>query len=149
MSQGFERVHSPNRGLATAAFCCGLVGLLAAFVALAFFLMALFEPQEAARIPQEQMARSALAMLLNIMMVSCGVLAVVFGAVASSRAKKGGAKPFARGRIGLYLGVLALAIFAFLLIFNFVQIFISMDEISKEFRDRRFALSLRLPVLSL
>jgi uncharacterized membrane protein len=144
MAQGFERLQSRGGGLATASFSCGIIGLVGAIVALVLFLISMFAPAEAARIPQEQMARSLLSMMFNIVTLCCGVIAVVLGAVATSRAKRQGAKPFARGRFGFYFGILALAVFFAMLVIGFVSFLLSIDEFTREYRDRRFALSIPL-----
>jgi len=85
------------------------------------------------------MARSALLMLINILMMTCGILAVVFGALSSSRAKRTGNRPLARGRLGFYLGILTLMVFVAIIVINFINFFLSIGEFSREYRDRRFA----------
>ena len=139
MSTGFERVRPVGKGLANAALYCGLVGLVCAIAAGIIFTLSSLNPEEETLQPRELMARSAFSMLLYILMLTCGVLAVVLGALASSRAKRVGSKPLTRGRLGFYIGLLTLIVFVAIIVINFINFFLSIGELSREYRDRRFA----------
>ena len=134
----FHRVSGD--GMATAAFFCGLAGIVLAAAAGVWVLFEANQVQpEEGRPHGEMVLMSLAANILGIATLCCGVLGIVFGAMSTSRARKAGEKPLARGRLGLYLGIAALALLLVIFIYSVLSFWMSFGGKGGHMWDRRYA----------
>lgn len=142
MSAPTERER--GSGLGAAAMACGLAGVICGVSTLAWTA---FTPMDLGAAPTEPRAGLVLFLiysLLTLTALSCGVMGIVFGAMAGSRNKKRGLKPAVSGRLGLILGIIAVAMPPLTLAFRMVQLLFFIGDRVRSGGRRRFALLLAL-----
>ena len=121
---GYEHPRPAGISFAAAAFYCGLVGGICSAL-MVIWTWTAQSNLDISNPPKPNLILEIVNTLVTLTALTCGVLGVVFGAVAGSRAKKEGNKPASHGRIGLITGILALV----LLVANFLlALFLSVNR---------------------
>ena len=128
-------------GMASPALYCGLAAICCAVGVGVWQLMDMLQPVvEAMPDPGSAMMLSVVYLVLNISALCLAVIAIVFGAMASGEARRAGRRPPARGRMGFYLGIVALVLLLVIFVASFISVLIEVQGEPVFKRERPFAL---------
>lgn len=133
----FEPARPSRPGLATAAIACGLVGLACSAVLFTWSMVSMFSPEETITSQADLVAFTLVSWLVQLVSVGLGAMAVVFGLVSGSQARRSGLGYPVAAKVGLVSGIITIVLIAVVFIIGFAGALMSFEQAEEFFRRRR------------
>jgi len=131
--------RNPGRGMATASFYCGFAATVCGAILVVWAFTSPMQLEPLPVHPRTALMMFFFSLALHITALTCGILAILLGSVAGSKARKAGAAPAGMGRLAVFLGILGLALLIFSFGARILQFFSLIEQQAAPFGEGRIA----------